>query len=235
MVGLVQTNTKPQPTMSKIYHATDAAFAISKVESREKIATSIKLDLVDKVVHYLGGQSKDTPFESQFNKGNTTFFRYEKDLCDTPKQYTEADWDGDNLKPKKESHFGYFINDNFFESYFDILPIVSKEKNYYWLDFCGMPTEELLDSIYYSFFCEEEDNSHVQDIYLTFYLNPRGIKFVSNLVNRYGDGLEERAQSLCDSIRERFNVDSHEFSVFDSYINNGNSPMAVIKLKRKEK
>jgi hypothetical protein len=43
--------------------------------------------------------------------------------------------------------------------------------------------------------------------------------------------MEQRAQSLCDSLKEIFNLDNRSVSVFDTYVN-GNSPMAVIKISK---
>ncbi len=225
------TKPKPQPTMSKLYTA-EVAKDPSKMESRTKIANSINSDSCPKVIHYLGGQSRETPFENHFDKTRNTFFRYERDETDIPKHYIQAEWFGEKLWPRMKQHFGYFINSDFFEAYFDIRPLAKKLKNYFWLDFCGMPTEELLDCIYYSFLDKENDSPEVQDIYLTFYLNGRGIKFVSNLLNRYGKSIQDRAQSLCDSIKEKFDNENFSYSVFDAY-QNGISPMGVIKISRK--
>lgn len=219
--------------MSKLYTA-EVANAETKMESRHKIARSIRsTGKHSKIIHYLGGVSSETPFENYFTMARHTFVRYERDMCETPKHYMEATWKGDDLYEKNPNQFGYFCNGDFFDEVWGFDNIFCDEKNYFWLDFCGMPTEPLLDDIYTTFFVEEDGEEPVdaEEIYLTFYLNPRGVKFVSNIINRYGSGMEDRAKSLCDSIRERFNVDTHSFSVFDVYVN-GNSPMAVIKISK---
>jgi hypothetical protein len=217
--------------MSKSY-TTEVANATTKMESRHKIARSIRATgKHSKVIHYLGGVSEETHFENYFSMARNTFVRYERDACETPKHYMEATWIGDDLVEKQSNQIGYFANGNFFDEVWGFINIFEEEKNYFWLDFCGMPTEDLLDSLYYSFFHEDSHMECAEEIYLTFYLNARGVKFVSNLINRYGNSLEDRANSLCDSIRERFSVDNYQFSVFDVYVN-GNSPMAVIKISK---
>lgn len=204
------------------------------MESRHKIAKSIRSNgKQSKVIHYLGGQSTKTPFENLFPASRrTTFVRYERDLCEVPFNYTQAEWVEDNGLIEKQSHqFGYFVNSDFFEEAWDFVDIFAEHENYYWLDFCGMPTEELLEKIYDCFFSPDAQLECNKEIYLTFYLNARGIKFVSSLMNKYGKSMEDRAKSLCDSLKEKFNVDNYDFSVFDVYVN-GASPMAVIKIKQ---
>lgn len=94
-----------------------------------------------------------------------------------------------------------------------------------------MPTEDLLESINNTFFNSEFGIENFEELYLTFYINPRGVKFVSDILNKYGTNMEQRAQSLCDSLKGIFNLDNRSISVFDTYVN-GNSPMAVIKISK---
>jgi hypothetical protein len=229
-------NRQPTPPnqplpMSKAYHHNDAAFAESKVESRMKIAKSIQSNgKHHKVIHYLGGQSQETPFENYFPILRTEFVRYEKEECPTPNHYVEADWRDGGLVEKPLNKHGYFCNGNFFDEVENFMEIFCDKRNYFWLDFCGMPKEDLVNAVYNTFF-HSDSIIDAEEIYLTFFLNPRGIKFVSDIMNRYGSSLDARALSVCDSLRERFSVDNYQFSVFDVYLN-GNSPMGVIKINK---
>ena len=218
--------------MSFLYTA-EVAQAETKRESRIKIARSIRATgKHSKVIHYLGGRSSETPFEDQFSMARNTFVRYEKDWCETPKHYIDAQWvDEDGLVEKMPWLFGYFINGDFFEEVWGFVNIFDTQKHYFWLDFCGMPTEDLLESINNTFFNSEFGIENFEELYLTFYINPRGVKFVSDILNKYGTNMEQRAQSLCDSLKGIFNLDNRSISVFDTYVN-GNSPMAVIKISK---
>lgn len=215
---------------------------ISKAHSRFKIARSIKADGDhSKVIHYLGGVSEETDFESYFSK-NTTFVRYERNPCNLPKNYCHA-WKfvlspSDSrhtfhmeLNDKNPDQYGYFANADFFTESQKFMqhPQIIKDKNYFWLDFCGAPTESLLNQV--NDFVKAY-NSFTEEIYLTFYINPRGIEFVSDAVNRYGKSLKDRAKSVCDTLKEKISIDIYSFSVLDVYVN-GRSPMAVIKMKKK--
>lgn len=217
--------------MSKAYHQNDAAFAESKVESRMKIAKSIQSNgKHHKVIHYLGGQLTDTPFENYFPFLRTEFIRYEKEPCPTPDHYVDAEWTRDGLVEKPLNKFGYFCNGDFFEEVENFMEIFGDKRNYFWLDFCGMPKEDLVNDIYNAFF-NSDSIIDAEEIYITFFLNSRGKRFPSMMMNRYGESLDARAFSVCDSLRERFNVDTHSFSVFDVYLND-KSPMGVIKISK---
>ena len=213
--------------MSTMY-TSDVANHPSKMESRIKIAHAIrKTGKHSKVIHYLGGTDRRPLFENHFTGVRNTFIRYEKRFCILPDHYSWARWDGDVLLEKKPSDIGYFVNGDFFEEVWNFLEVFDKQKNYFWLDFCGMPSESLLSSIY--------DLIHldcIEDVFITFYLNPRGQKFVSNILSRYSNSLEDRAKSLCEYMREQFEG-THCVTVFDTY-NNGPSPMAVIRVSRLE-
>lgn len=218
---------------------------ISKAHSRFKVARSIKADgNHDKVVHYLGGVSEETDFESYFSKLNTTFVRYERTPCNLPKDYCHA-WKfvlspADSrhtfhmeLNQKTPEQYGYFANADFFteSQKFMQLPQIISKKNYFWLDFCGMPSDSLIGQVnsFIKFY-----NDFSEEIYLTFYMNPRGKEDVEQAVNRYGSSLMERAKSICDTLKEKISIDIYSFSVLDIYTN-GRSPMAVIKMKKKMK
>ena len=217
--------------MSQAYHDNDAASAPTKIESRMKIAQAIKATgKHHKVIHYLGGTSEDTPFENYFPSIRSEFIRYERTPCNTPKHYVDAEWVKDGLVEKPLNKFGYFCNGDFFDEVENFMEIFSDKRNYFWLDFCGMPTEELVNSIQDTFF-HPDSIVDAEEIYLTFFLNPRGIKFVSDIMNRYGKSIDARALSVCHYLQERFNLDGYTFSVFDVYLN-GNSPMGVIKISR---
>lgn len=226
--------------MSKLY-TEQVADALSKKESRFKVARSIKATGDhNKIIHYLGGVSPETQFENYFPMENHTFVRYEKEECETPKHYCDA-WlyslapeDSGytfqmRLNDKKDDEFGYFVNNDFFAEVEKFMQIFEDEKNYFWLDFCGMPTEKLLKNLH-NFISNQ--NKDIEEVYTTFYINPRAVEYVSNVLGRYGSTLEDKAKSLCDTLKENFSIDGYTYSVFDVYLN-GNSPMAVIKLKRK--
>jgi hypothetical protein len=220
--------------MSTLYTA-EVANAATKMASRTKIALDIRKSKESKVIHYLGGRDTNTPFENHFSIKRNTFVRYERDECDTPYNYSPAEWKGNNLIERKEGEFGYFVNSNFFEEGFEFMTEFQEENQYFWLDFCGMPREELVESLYYTFFYDQDEyGSNIKSIYCTFFINARGIKYVSNHLTRYGSSMQDRAQSLCDSLIEEFELDKTRYKceVFDSYIN-GNSPMAVLKFSVK--
>jgi len=220
------------------------ADSIIKKYSRYKIAQSIKKSNEAKIIHYLGGVLPDTEFEYYFDKQNNTFIRYEELPCIKPSEYCYA-WNmvlspADarytfhmELTKKTPEQYGYFVNENFFTESpkFMQLPEIISKKNYLWLDFCKAPTEPLLNSI--NDFLKSY-NQFVEEMYLTFYINPRGKEFLENAIDRYGDTLRDRAKSVCDTLKEKFCVDNYEFSVLDVYVNN-RSPMAVIKMKKKMK
>ena len=218
---------------------------ISKAHSRFKVARSIKEDgNQDKVIHYLGGVSEETDFESSFSKLNTTFVRYERTPCNLPKDYCHA-WKfvlspansrhtfHMELNEKTPEQYGYFANADFFteSQKFMQLPQIIAKKNYFWLDFCGMPSDSLIGQV--NDFIKSY-NDFAEEIYLTFYMNPRGKEDVEQAVNQYGSSIEERAKSVCHTLKQKISIDIYSFSVLDVYVN-GRSPMAVIKMKKKMK
>jgi hypothetical protein len=221
--------------MSKAYHNSDASEAETKIESRYKIAQSIKATgKHHKVIHYFGGVDPSTPFENYFPILRTTFVRYEwEPSCPTPNHYVDAQWveNGEALVEKPLNKIGYFCNGNFFEEVDGFTNIFGDMRNYFWLDFCNTPKQDIVDNVYSTFFAPDAPVECAEEIYLTFFLNARGKRFPSMMMNRYGESLDARALSVCDSLRERFSVDNYQFSVFDVYLN-GNSPMGVIKINK---
>lgn len=218
---------------------------ISKQHSRFKVARSIKADgNHDKVIHYLGGVSTETDFEQFFSKQNTTFVRYEMKPCDRPKDYCHA-WNmvlspADarytfhmELTKKTPEQYGYFVNKNFYtevQKFMQVEEIICK-KNYFWIDLCGMPSDSNISEI--NDFVKSY-NSFAEEIYVTFYLNPRAEKDAALAMNRYGKTREDRAKSVCHTLKEKISVDIYSFSVLDVYVNDG-APMVVIKMKKKMK
>ena len=200
-----------------VHYTKSTADALSKRESRYRVAQSIKKSEGAKVIHYLGGVNPETTFEDYFSKEDTTFIRYEKDECPVPNGYNIG----------ADLSFGYFFNSDFFTMAPLTMRVTQDEKNYAWLDFCGMPTESLVNNI--QEWVTKHQNS-IEEVYLTFYINSRGIEYVDGLLNKYGKGNEEKAQSLCDSLKNMFSL-PYTFSVLDVYVN-GHSPMAVIKMKK---
>jgi hypothetical protein len=235
------TKPQPQPTM----YTPDNEKNISKEHSRFKVARSIKADgNHNKVIHYLGGVSTETDFEQFFSKQNSTFIRYERTPCNLPKDYCQA-WKfvlspsdskhtfHTELNQKNPDQYGYFVNKDFFteSQKFMQLPEIISQKNYFWLDFCGMPSDSLIGQV--NDFVKSY-NDFVEEIYLTFFLNPRAMDDVAKAVNRYGNSLKDRAKSVCDTLKEKLSIDNFSFSIVDVYVN-GRSPMAVIKMKKKMK
>ena len=218
---------------------------ISKAHSRYRVARSIKADGDhNKVIQYLGGVSEETDFESFFSKLNTTFVRYERTPCNLPKDYCHA-WKfvlsptnsrhtfHMELNEKTPDQYGYFVNADFFtesQKFMQLPPIIA-HKNYFWLDFRGMPSDNLIGQV--NDFIKSY-NDFAEEIYLTFYMNPRGKEDVEQAVNQYGSSIEERAKSVCHTLKQKISVDIYSFSVLDVYVN-GRSPMAVIKMKKKMK
>ena len=221
---LIETNQNPLSTMS-VHYTKSTADALSKRESRYRVAHSIKKSKGEKVIHYLGGVNPETTFEDYFSKDETTFFRYEKNECPVPNNYAKLRDipAGTNIEDK----FGFFFNSDFFNVSDFTMRIGKDMKHFAWLDFCGMPTESLVNNI------QEYVTKHqnrIEEIYLTFFINSRGVEYVDGLLNKYGKGNENKAQSLCDSLNDKFSL-PYTFSVLDAYVN-GNSPMAVIKMKK---
>ena len=218
---LIETNPNPLSTMSLKYTKATAE-ALSKRESRYRVAQSIIKSKGAKIVHYLGGINPETTFEEYFPKNETLFVRYEQFDCPVPNNYKDLLSINEN-----ENAFGYFVNRDFFESAPSFMRLAPNQKNYVWLDFCGMPTEKTINSV--QDFITRFQNS-IEEVYLTFYINSRGVEYVDGLLNKYGKDSEDKAQSLCESLNDKFSL-PYTFSVLDVYVN-GNSPMAVIKMKK---
>jgi hypothetical protein len=137
------------------------------------------------------------------------------------------------LNEKNPNQYGYFTNADFFteSQKFMQLPQITTEKNYFWLDFCGMPSDSLIGQV--NDFVKSY-NDFAEEIYLTFFLNPRAESDAALAMYRYGKTREDRAKSVCDTLKEKISVDIYSFSVLDVYVNES-APMAVIKMKKKMK
>jgi hypothetical protein len=226
-----------------------------KRNSRYRIAQSIKnSNRGFKVIHYLGGKNETTPFENKFQKKRTTFIRYEmKRNAPVPKNYlSEKDFDAfknhegllkifkerfpQKVKPLEslieefQNMNGCFVNQNVFSKCWKYLNEFGDQPHYFWLDFCGAPTPQLLKKIK-----EVVTTSSVEETFVTFYMNPRGKKSVEKITEKYGRFLHNRAVSLCEYFNSLFK-DTPEIKceIFDTYVN-GISPMCVIKISRKKK
>jgi hypothetical protein len=230
--------TKPLKNMSLAY-TKQVANSPTKCVSRAKIASDIKNNTpflgkrtMKRITHYLGGTSERSPFEQFFNRGGRSFFvRYEQRKCNVPKNYTELTIENGQVKSKEKNHFGYFINGDFFDNCDFVLGSCPDYTHDMWLDFCGMPSDELLSKLKAKVLNSSHANK-MRFVYVTFYINPRGFPEVQAKLNRYGRKLEDRAKSLAKHIEENVLTDT-DFSceVFDTYLN-GPSPMAVIKFTR---
>lgn len=216
---------------------------VSKHHSRYRVARSINSDgNHQKIVHYLGGVSEENHFESFFSTENTTFIRYERESCNLPKRYCPA-WKMTlspsserytfhvELNQKSPDQYGYFVNEDFFteSQKFMQLPEIVSKKNYFWLDFCGMPSDNLIGQV--NDFVKSY-NQFAEEIYLTFFMNPRSMQDVKQNMG-FCNSLEDKAKSLCATLKEKICVD-YSIKVLDVYVN-GKDPMAVIKMKKKIK
>jgi hypothetical protein len=231
---------------------------LHKKDSRYKIANDIKQNGKNlKVIHYLGGQNTWTLFENFFSKGrNTTFIRYEfKEDTQLPNNYLDEKSFGfckniDDLikcyegkenketllnelkKVKKEidSSYGCFVNGNIFNHYEKYVNMFPKLPQYFWLDFCSAPTPQLLQKV-----MEVVNMSSSKDVYVTFYMNHRGVESVKGIINYYGKSLKDRGKSLVSYCKamlpEKTNINCELFYVY----NNDKAPMAILKFKKKEK
>lgn len=208
----------------------------TKQASRTKVATSMKQSInQDCIIHHLGGRDRHTPFEKHFDGLPVKFVRYERLACDVPQGYQHSFFteDGQFHTIERENSIGYFSRGNFFETHFDYFEMFKGLPQKIWLDFCNMPTDDLLEVVYYSFFFEKFKED-VDEIYFTFYLNHRGIKDAKRIM---GDGnMVDKAQSICNHLIVDFDTEKLglDCEVFDTYMND-RSPMCVIKISRKGK
>jgi len=218
--------------MSVKYTPSVASF-VTKRESRKKVANGIKDTMKNNsVIHYLGGTSTQTPFENQFKNKDCTFVRYERMRSIVPNGYKQVTFNskGNAILPK-DAERGYFVNDDFFNSFFDIHSKVKGNETHLWLDFCGMPTNDLLECLYHSFL--SENAVEFKSLYLTFFMNPRNCKDLKNMFTNGEKTLEDRANTILSKLKDMAKGE-FEFSVFDTYMN-GISPMAVLKIERRTK
>jgi len=218
--------------MSKLYTKNLASF-VSKRISRVKVANGIKETMKEgSVIHYLGGTSTQTPFENKFKNKGATFVRYERMKAIAPSGYNQVTFDKQgNAHIPEKGEKGYFVNDDFFNSFFEINSKVTGNETHLWLDFCGMPKTDLLEMLYYTFL--HEDAVNFKSLYLTFFLKTRNCEDVKK--NLYCNGektIEEKSNTLLNKFKSMAgeNVDCE---IFDNYMN-GKSPMCVIKLERRE-
>lgn len=227
------TKTKPKTTtMSKLYTKNLASF-VSKRISRVKVANGIKESMKNgSVIHYLGGTSTQTPFENKFKNKGATFVRYERMKAITPNGYQQVKFDNKgNAHIPEKGEKGYFVNDDFFNSFFEINSKVQGNETHLWLDFCGMPKTDLLEMLYYTFL--HEDAVNFKSLYLTFFLKTRNCEDVKkNLFCNGEKTIEEKSTTLLNKFKSMAgeNVDCE---IFDNYMN-GKSPMVVLKLERRE-
>lgn len=228
-------STKPKPkttTMSKLYTKNLASF-VSKRISRVKVANGIKQTMKNgSVIHYLGGTSTQTPFENKFKNKGATFVRYERMKAIIPNGYQQVTFDKQgNAHIPEKGEKGYFVNDDFFNSFFEINSKVQGNETHLWLDFCGMPKTDLLEMLYYTFL--HEDAVNFKSLYLTFFLKTRNCEDVKkNLFCNGEKTIEEKSNTLLNKFKSMAgeNVDCE---IFDNYMN-GKSPMVVLKLERRE-
>jgi len=231
---------------------------IHKKDSRYKIANDIKQNGKNlKVIHYLGGPNPCTPFENFFNKGKyTKFIRYElKENTQLPNNYLDKNsfkicknidgmikcWEGKEgketllnelkgLKKEIDSSYGCFVNGNIFNHYEEYVNMFPKRPQYFWLDFCDAPKPQLLQKV-----MQIVNAPYSKEVYATFFMNHRGAESVKGIINYYGKSLKNRADSLASYCKamlpEKTNITC---DVFYTY-NNGKSPMAILKFKKKEK
>lgn len=223
---LIETNPNPLSTMSAHY-TRSLAKAETKRTSRVKIWDVLQTySHGKKVIHHLGGRNVDIPFEKLFGgvQKKTSFVRYEAGFDITPKKYVPAMWNDDFLNDRKNT-YGWFVAGDFWENFTDYTIAINDATHHFWLDFCGMPTPELVDEMVAGF----DNNDFDGEVFATFFLNPRVRKDVEKMVKKYGKGLEDRAKATCEYLNEKFELT--EWEVFDTYIN-GRSPMAVFRMKR---
>ena len=222
--------------MSKNYNNSVASF-VTKRQSRKKVAQGIKDTMRDNsIIHYLGGTSTQTPFENQFKDRDCTFVRYERMRSIVPSGYKQVTFNnkGAATLPTNVER-GYFVNDDFFNSFFDIAKKVKGNESHFWLDFCGMPTKDLLDCIYHTFL--HEDCEEFKSLYLTFFMNPRNCKDMKTMFTGNEKTLEERANTMLNKIKQDWEWEDQSdktIEIFDTY-HNGKSPMCVLKIERRTK
>lgn len=209
-------------------YSEDRANAVSKQESREKIAADIQRESgFSKIaIHYLGGEYGDTSFENEFKSRmkRSCFFRYEKKRkAKVPHSYVNylGIWFA-----KSTGHFGRFIEGNFFK-WFDWA--FSQTKNlpqYLWLDFCGAPTHTLINQLRSVVFPIVESKNGV--CYITFWMNVRNC---SNSKRIFGS--EKNIDRCANLLKQYFQYHicgDMSCEVFDTYMN-GPSKMAVLKFQ----
>ncbi len=220
--------------MSKQYTNAVSTY-YTKKQSRENVANGIKESMMNNsVIHYLGGTSTQTPFENKFKSNDVTFVRYERMKSILPSGYSQVSFNrkGNAILPRNIDK-GYFCNGDFFDCFFPMNEKVKGNESHFWLDFCGMPKSDLLESIYHTFF-SEDSNVDFKSIYITFFLNPRSCKDVKeNLFVNNEKTTEEKAQTLLNKFKTMVEKKDIDCGIFEIY-NNGSSPMCVLKIERRE-
>jgi hypothetical protein len=221
---------QPQTTMSKQYNENqDLSFSYSKCSSRAKVAYDIQNGKSTKrVVHYLGGTSIDTPFERFFPfRKKSLIVRYERENTIIPHKYMPDFIYSDDFRIERKQH-GCFVNNDFFKTFEGFIKRYSTHTHDMWLDFCGMPTDELLGNLKTKVF-KGKHSSSINKVYVTFFVNPRNSYDVAPKINKYGKSIQDKAKSLCEFLNENVLTDTgFSCETFHTYMN-GHSPMVILK------
>lgn len=207
------------------------SFSLSKCSSRAKIAFDIQNDKTNKrVLHYLGGTSINTPFEAFFpHRKKSLFVRYEHDKATTPMNYLSDKYFTESLRNLTKTH-GCFVNSDFFTSFEKYMKQYDEYTHDMWLDFCGTPSDELLNMLKIKVF-NGTHSKKIRNVYVTFFVNPRNAHDVSHKINRYGKSIQDRGDSLCAYLKENILTDTgFSCETFHTYLNN-RSPMVILKFK----
>lgn len=198
---------------------------INKRTSRGKIAINIRDDKKTKVIHYLGGKTRNTPFEKFFKIGvRTTFIRYEfQGTPPIPYDYlNETDFEAKShiepvlrlvesrglnwqakglMKLQKELEYihGCFVNGNIFHNYQKYMDKFPDHPHYFWLDFCSAPTPELIEKT-----MDIVVSDKVKEVYATFYMNHRGNPSIQGIIekSKVTQKHNKMAMKLLNKLRE---------------------------------
>jgi len=211
-------------------YTSDLAESLEKIGSRVDIARDIKKELGNRVcaLHYLGGVDQSTPFENLLRKEKIFFIRYEQEKCGIPHGYSKisaSNWHKGNILTDS---YGFFINENFFKS--NLVKELDHVINYFWLDFCGMPTHRLLSDL----------KTHVLDsicrqnqfgiCYVTFSLNHRSHTDVRKILCGRDTTISGKAAFLCSFLNRKYCTGNIKCEVFHTYTN-GRNQMGIFKFR----
>lgn len=217
-----------------IKYTTAIAEAKVKRQSRRTIARDIKECATANriVLHYLGGRATNTPFENLFKgrRDKTTFVRYELHRAETPNMYERTTPATINFEQRDNRNYGFFINGDFFKNYLYIKNKI-RDIQYYWLDFCGLPTGPVVNQLYHQVLSHiERDEDSV--CYVTFFLNPRNLpkREIESIFGGYGLSRKQRAENIKNYFNNRNqNIQCEVLEIYQ----NGVSPMGVFKFTNK--